>query len=264
MGELATYLSSLRERLAAIVERRDDLQRQLGEVTHEHDRLAAAISLLQEDLETKSPSLSDVPEDPPPLADQILADLPGSTGKTRAEIQGRFRPRGVNPNTLDSALDRLRKRGDVVKRGKYYFRSGHQGAALPSSVSSPDPRPTASDRSPDAADAGRVPGDVHSGKAGSAPAGAALAPVPSAGPLSSPLPVDERPLTVRVYERIATSDGCTRGELVGHFGVKGKAIDDVLTGFKKRGRVERRPDGLYVVAGRSDAPSPSADVSQAS
>ena len=264
MPELAAYLSSLRDRLAVVVKRRDDLQRQLGEIAHEHDRLAAGISLLEEDLETHSPSLSDVPEDPPPLADQILTALPGSTGKTRADLQRVFRPRGVNENTLDSALDRLRKRGDLVKRGKFYFRSPREEEPLPSSTSSPEPVPPASVRSPDAADVAPVLGDVPSGKAVSAPAGTALVPARSSVPLSSPLPADERPLTARVYERVATMGGCSRADLARYFGVKGKAIDDVLTAFKKRGQLERRPDGMYVVVDGSAAPSPPPDASQAS
>ena len=248
MGELATYLSSVRDRLAVVVQRRDDLQRRLAEVTHDHDRLVAVVSLLQEDLENEAFSPSDVPEDPPPLAVQILAELPGSAGKTRADFQRVFRRRGVNANTVDSALDRLRKRRELVKRGKYYFRSA-QASASPSSASSSDLAAAASGPDPDPAGPGRVAGDAPSGKARSRPPGAASAALSSAAPDPSLLPVDERPLTLRIHERVAASGGCTRAALVRHFRVPGKAVDDVLRAFKGRGRLERRADGVWVVCG---------------
>lgn len=267
MNELANYLSSLRARLAGVVQRRDDLQHQLGEVTGLHDRLVAAISFLEADLETESVSLSDVPEDPPPLVDQILAALPGATGKTRADLQELFRCRDINENTLDSALERLRKRGGLVKRGKYYFRSpAQQDAALPASASPPTPAPAdrESARSSDAAGAGRVPGAVDSGEVDLALAGSASLSVPSDPALSYPAPVDKRAFTVRVYERIATLRGCTRADLVRCFGVEGKKVDDVLRAHRKRGRLKQRPDGMWVVNHGSDARVPLSDAGQAS
>ena len=258
MGELATCLSSVRGQIEAVVNRRDDLQRQLADVAREHDRLTAAVSVLQEHLETGSPLLSDVSEDPPPLTDQILDELPGSTGKTRATFQRDFRPRGMNENTVDSALARLRKSGALVKRGKYYFRSA-PASASPSVASSPDLAPGASDGDPHPADVGRVARDAPSGAAGPLPPGPVLEPPPAAALVASPVAVDDTPFTVRVYERIVATGGSTRGELARHFGVPGKPIDDVLRAFKRRGKVQRRGDGVWVVR-PSDASSAPADA----
>ena len=251
---LQTVLSSVRDQLAVVARRREDLDRQRVDLDREYARLAAAVSVMEEHAGAAGqPSSTDPLADPSSLTERILDALAGSSATSRADLLSLFRPLGVNDNTLDSAVYRLRKRGTIEKRGKYFF--------LPS-VSSDVP-PGGSDL------------DRHRADPGPAGADAALEPAPFVGGVPAlddrtrgtladlpSAPADERPLTHRVREAVATLAGPTRAVLVRYFaaqGVKAASVDTAVSGLRKRGQLERRPDGAFVVFG-SDAPSVPADA----
>ena len=258
--DLGDVISSIRDRLAVVAGRREELERQCADVEREYARLAAAVSVLEEHAAEPSvqPSGSEPAAEPPPLTARVFDALLGSSANTRSDLVRVFRPLGVNENSLDSAIQRLKQRGTIQQRGKYLV----PGVQTPVPASSPssddaggsdvdrrssDPRPVGLAAGPDQ---GPLPGVVAASD--QEPSGGASA------RRSSPRRI---PLTVRVQEAVATSVACTRAALVKHFalqGTKESAVDTALSGLRKRGKLVKRDRRLWVVSA-SDVPSPAAD-----
>ena len=137
---LEQVLSSVRAQLADLDRRRTELEAALEGVDREHARLTAAVSVLEEHLPSDAPAQfteggpRSVPE-PKPLTERILDALTNSSARTRLDLWNVFRPMGVNENTLDSALYRLKKRGSIEQRDKVFV----VAASPPSDVSSGPP-----------------------------------------------------------------------------------------------------------------------------
>ena len=258
--DLGAVISSIRDRLAVVAGRREELERQCADVEREYARLAAAVSVFEEHAESPvQPSGSEAVAEPPPLTARVFDALLGSSANSRSDLLRLFRPLGVNENSLDSAIQRLKQRGTIQQRGKYLV-PGIQTPVPASSPPSPDdaggsdvdrrspdPHPVGVEAGPDQ---GPLPGVVAVSE--QEPRGRVSAQRSSPGRI---------PLTVRVQEAVATSVACTRGALVKHFalqGIKESAVDTALSGLRKRGKLEKRDRRLWVVSG-SDVPSPAAD-----
>ena len=85
----------------------------------EHARLAAAVEVMEEHSgEAARPSSSDGSADSQPLTERILAALVNGSAHRRADLVRMFRPHGLNENTVDSAVQRLKKRGVVRREGR--------------------------------------------------------------------------------------------------------------------------------------------------
>ena len=256
MSDVATILSSVRAKLAVLAGRRDQIQSQLADIDREHGRLGAAVSVMEEHLQDRQgSSASDVPPGSRSLSDQILDALAGSPGKTRADLLRVFGA-GVNENTFGSAIGRLRKRGAVVKRGRYYSRVA-QGPPSGAFLSPGDVTSARSDVDRSLSDVDPVPVEVDQAVAASAPSGPGLA---TGGAASSPLPSESGTTTykARVLDAVATSAACTRAALVkflGSQGVKESSVDTAIAGLKKDGVLEQRADRVLVVPPRADAPA---------
>ena len=253
MPDLDAVLSSVRAQLALVDRRRVELDRQRADVERESAKLAAAVSVMEEHAALADrPSSSDESADSPPLADGILDAVVKGSARSRRDLIRLFRPLGVNTNTLDSAILRLKKRGLLQGPGKRLVPVGQPLA--PTSAGRSQETAAGSDAGPSSADLLPLPVRDDSGQAGVLGA-ASVHQDPDPGPL--PDPADEIPLTVRVLEAVATLGACTRAVLVKHFashGVRPAALDTALAGLRRRGKLEWRAGGVMVVSG-SDAQS---------
>ena len=253
MPDLQVVLSSVRAQLELADRRRVELDRQRADVERQHARLSAALSVLEEHaaLADRSSS-SDQSADSPPLAERMLDAVVKGSARSRGDLIRLFRPLGVNANTLDSAILRLKKRGLIQRQGKQLVPVAQP---LEPATAGRSPETAAgSDAGPSSADLLSLPVRDDSGQAGILGA-ASVHQDPDPGPV--PAPADEIPLTVRVLEAVATLEACTRAVLVKHFaahGVKPGSVDNALAGLRKRGKLERRAGGVMVVSG-SDAQS---------
>ena len=118
--DLGAVISSIRDRLAVVAGRREELERQCADVEREYARLAAAVSVFEEHAESPvQPSGSEAVAEPPPLTARVFDALLGSSANSRSDLLRVFRPLGVNENSLDSAIQRLKQRGTIQQRGKY-------------------------------------------------------------------------------------------------------------------------------------------------
>ena len=265
MPEFDTVLESVRTELAVVDRRLAEIERQRDEVLSHHARLTAALSVLEEHADPHADAAlsSEVP-DPPPLSARVL-DALGSSARTRAHLIRLFRPLGIPEATLDSTLSRLRKRGLIQRRGRQIIPL----VPTPSSASSPS-RVVASGGP-----------DVDPRSADSEPAALGTATVvrlvehsPGPIPVPRPAPTDEAgeageatSIRARVRDAVATSAASTRAALVKHLGAQGiraGAVDNALSGLKRRGVLKRRADGVHVVVPGADVATPSAAASEGS
>lgn len=263
MPDLVSVLSSVRDQLALVARRREEIDRQRAEVELEYARLAAAISVMEEHAVVAArPSSSDESADPPSLTERILDALVNASARSRGDLLRLFRPLGVNENTLDSAILRLKKRGLIQRQGKHLVPVGQPLAPASAGRS----RETAGGSDADPCRADFVPLLVPDDRGQAGVLGtASVHQDPARGLVPGPLPapVDEIPLTVRLLEVVATLEAPTRAVLVRHFaahGVKPASIDTALAGLRKRGKLERRAGGGVVVVSGSDAPFVPVDV----
>ena len=262
MPQFDTVLASVREKLAVLDRRLAEIERQRGDVLSQHARLTAALSVLEEhaDPSDDADPSSEVP-DPPSLSARVL-DALRSSARTRADLLGLFRPSGIPEATLDSALSRLKKRGLIDRRGRQIISL----VPTPSAASSPS-------------------GVVASGGLDVGPRGASLEPAivdtetvsppgersPGPVPVERHAPADQvgeaTSIRARVRDAVATSAASTRAALVKHLGAQGiraGAVDNALSGLKRRGVLKRRKDGVHVVVPGADVATPSAAASQGS
>ena len=262
---LTTFLSSLRDQMALLADRREVLQSQLAQVERDHERLEVAVSVIQDGLQSRSASkLAPGSTGDPSLAEQVLEELAGSPGMTRGELLRVFRPRGVNENTFGSCLSRLTRRGDLVKRGRHYSVAQRPSGALPSSADIASAASDA-DRRSSARDSAAVHADHAEARSSRSPAVSDARVAPS---LPVPLLSDqELPLTQQVLSYVETHPGSKRAAVVRDFssrGVKDAAVDTALAGLTKNGRLLRGPDGVLVVLRPSDVQRVGPDTVEAS
>lgn len=261
MRDLDAVLSSVRAQLALVDRRRVELDRQRADVERDYAKLAAAVSVMEEHAALAArPSSSDESADSPPLAERILDAVVKGSARSRRDLIRLFRP-GVNTNTLDSAILRLKKRGLLQGPGKHLVSVGQPPAPASAGRSPETASRSVADPSP--VDLMPLPVRDDRGQAGVLPT-ASVHQAPARGPVPGPLPApaDEIPLTVRVLEAVSTLEGCTRAVLVKHFaahGVKPASVDAAMAGLRKRAKIERRAGGVMVVSG-ADAQSQSLPV----
>ena len=253
MPDVRVVLSRVREGLVAVSRRREELQRELGDLDREYARLAAAAEVMERHVgDDAGSSSSDDSAHPLPLTERILDALVAGSAKRRSDLLPLFEPSGVNANTLDSAVRRLIDKGLVRRQGR---------RLVVVSASASDPGTSDGDRrQADPATVVAEPASVGNGGSSAVsgqedgPGGTALAPLP--------IPVDDVPLTVKVHEAVATSVATTRRALIRHFavqGVKGSAVDNALANLRKRGRLGRTANREWAVVG-SNVPSAEAEA----
>ena len=246
---LDASVAFLQEQLAALDQQREALDQQRVPI-------AKALAALQEPLPSSPAPAADlvlpavaVPEEEPALASRIVDVLRKSGPLKRAQLVKVFRERNVNPSTLDSAVYRLKRRGVVDRRGGAFFllepqpsgAGGDAGLAAtprsdltpsspgdPSGVPDPDRRTTDLDRAPAEPD-----------------------PQPAA---SSRPPLVAPTNRARVLEAVVALGGAPRSALVKHLepqGLRDVSVASALSGLCTKGVLERRADGVYVVADAS-------------
>ena len=253
MPDLEAVLRSVRDRLAFVDRRIAELDAQRGELDRERVRLANGIGVMEEHAQPSAAGGTPALEEPP-LSTRVLDAVAGSSARTRADLVRIFGPLGINPNTLDSAIARLVKRGELRRHG----------SQLLPVVDSSAPSPAASSR--DSSDAPAVqPDPVRLGTE------TADSPVPgstAAAPLADPVPASVSsavsppaasvPKTVRVRDAVASLSRATRADLVKFLlpqGLSGHEVDQALYGLRQQGAIRLRPDHVYVLGEPGDPPS---------
>ena len=247
MPDAHVLLSSFRDEIGTLDRRRAELRGQLEALDQEHDRLATTISVLEDRVgAAPQPGPADAPE-AVSLADRIV-DALGTSGLRRTDMLRIFTAQGFTPSAIDSATNRLKKRGTVRRQGRRIVHvvppsglaepvapdSGGVGGA--ESGAGPMSDPETVDRGLDEPPAdGGVPGLASTG----AVSGERVA------------DADNRPVTQRV--RDAVQGGVdTSKELKKYFGLRGvkrSSVNGAIWGLRKRGVLNRLPDGKLVVTG---------------
>ena len=121
MPDVFVWISSLRSELEVVKGRRAELREQLEAVDLEHDRLETTVAVLEARLGADSGSGSPHLVDDVPLADRIV-DALGTSGLSRQDLLRLFTAQGYTESAIDSAANRLRKRGLVAKPGRRFVR----------------------------------------------------------------------------------------------------------------------------------------------
>ena len=269
MPDFQAVLSSVQDRLAVVARRREELERQCADVVCEYDRLAATVSTMKEHAALAGQPSSAAASVAPPVTGRVFDALVGSSANSRATLLRHFRPLGVKDNTVDSAIKRLKKTGAVHQHGKILV-----PAESAPSVPLPSHEPAVSGVGQERADPGAVPVEVDPGHSPRATAVAIphegsgdAAPAPRAFSADRPSMRDADGPSYRdqVLDALVALGPVPRSALVEHLrplGLGAGRVDTALGGLKRLGRVERRPDGAYVVVGGRDAPSRPPDASQ--
>ena len=250
MPDFQTVFASVRDQLAFVDRRLAEIDAQRAELQSERARLATAVAVMEEHAGSSGPGVSRGLEQPS-LAAQILDAVVGSSARTRADLLGIFGPRGVNPNTLDSAIARLVKRGALRRRGKQL---------LPLV----DPSSEASTASSRGVSPGGLAGDcptapvlpatetVDQDARGSETVAGLGAEAPRADDSSAV------PKVVQVRQAVASLPRPTRAALVQSLASRGltpPAVDHALFGLRKQKQIARGRDGVYVIVGADDPSS---------
>ncbi len=231
MADTNVVLSSLRDELATVDRRRAELRGELEGLDREHDRLATTISVLTERVGAPGSDPPDSSESVP-LADRIV-DALGTTGLRRPEMLRIFTAQGFTASAIDSAVNRLKRRGLIRRHGKRVLsaepRSGMAepvaSASAAAGVSEPDAGPSS-----DLAPVGE-PGDLS---ASGGVSGSANAAGVSDGGVDD---ADERPMTQRVREAVEAGVD-TRQELrkyFAHRNVPESSVGNAISSLRKRG-----------------------------
>ena len=253
MPDAHSLLISFRDELAVLDARRADLRGQLEALDREHERLAVTIGLLDERVGAAdaADALADLP-----LADRIV-DALGTSGLRRAALLRTLIPQGFTPSAIDSAVNRLVKRAEVVRQGRRIVRVRSSELAESAGrdtgrvdVAAPGSGPLSEPESVDpGSDAPPVPGGVP----GSVPDG------PVAG--ESVADEDDRPMTQRVRDAVQVGVDTPKA-LVRYFAARGvktsRSVTRAVWGLRKRGVLADVAGGRLVVApaGPSDLDPP--------
>ena len=174
MPDLQQYVASLRARLADFDRRRAELDAVRAEVERKRERLTVAIAVYEEGLSgaasvERSPAPRRVPRrGKVPVSDRVLDCLISSGPKTRQDLVRLLCP-SVNPNTLDSALTRLKNRRAIRRDDDSDWYVAVDPSTAPSVTRVPS-------------DAGDVPDDPGEQLSGEAVQRLAVEPAGSAAP----------------------------------------------------------------------------------
>ena len=259
MPDFLAVLSSVEDRLAVVARRREELERQCADVAREHDRLAATVSVMKEHAGlVGQPSAAESSPDPP-VTDRVLDAIVGSSADSRASLLQLFRPLGVNENSIDSAIKRLKKRGIIQQRGKALV-----PVESPSSASVAQPSPESAPSDVGQGPAVRVAAPLEAEGHATSP-GAVMDPAGDSGDAaaaSRASSADRSSKRAQVLDAVVALDSATRPAIVAHLaprGITGANVDSALKGLRRVGKLKRRAGGVYVVVGGFDAPSPSSD-----
>ena len=261
MPDTNVILSSLRDELATVDRRRAELRRELEGLDREHDRFATTISVLEERVGVAAASESVDSSESVPLADRIV-DALGSTGLRRADMLRIFTAQGFTASSIDSAVNRLKRRGAIKRQGRRVLRAVPlSGVAEP--VASASAAAGVSDP-----DAGPSLGPALVGEPGDLSAsGGVSGSVPAAGVSDGAVDaVDDRPLTQRVFEAVEAGVD-TRKELLKYFAhrnVTESSVDNAVSGLRRRGVLDRLAGGKLAVATRGESSQPVESESQGS
>ena len=120
MPDLDSVLARVEDELVVVTRRCEELDGQRAALDRQRVRLVAAVEVMKEHAVPPAvpPAASAGPADPQPLTERILAALVNGSAHRRADLVRVFLPLGVTENALDSAVQRLKKRGMVPARGQ--------------------------------------------------------------------------------------------------------------------------------------------------
>ena len=269
MSDLEVALASVRGELQALDRRLEELDRQRAALERQHAELSSAVRVMERhSSRTARPSPTDDLATEVPLTQRVLDAIVDAGVSTRPDLLRRFVPE-VNPNTVDSAVLRLVRRGSVRRDGRRLVpvvRSAEPGLAdpplgvVPSDSGAAQPRDGLAPVVPEVA---RGPARLHDAGSASEDCSREGVPVVDTPTVDADKAV---PLTVRVLEAVATSVACTRRALVQHFGAQGvkeASVDNAVAGLRKRGKLEprARAGGVLAVPGPAVSSAPSGAVS---
>lgn len=238
MPDAHVLLRSFRDEILTLDRRREELRGQLDALDQEHERLETTISVLEDRVGAAPQSRPDESEKIP-LADRIV-DALGTSGLRRVEMMRLFTRQGFTASAIDSANNRLLKRGAVRREGRRIVRVvPPEEPAAPGSGSAGDPESGTGPTSD--------PETVDGGLDDPLASGAVSTNVVSGGPVAGE---DDRPLTERVQEVIRTGLD-TRKALMTYFGsrgVKTSSVNGAIWGLVKRGLVKKLGGGKLALA----------------
>ena len=267
MSDLEATLACVRGELEALDRRCEELDRQRAALERQHAELSAAVRVMERhSSRTAPPSPTDHSATEVPLTQRVLDVIVDAGVATRTDLLRRFVPE-VNPNTVDSAVLRLVKRGSIRRDGRRLVpvvRSAEPSLAdLPAGVVASDsgavqPR---DGLAPVVREVPGGPADLHDGDSLPEDRSGERVPVVDTPTVDADKAV---PLTVRVLEAVATSVACTRRALVQHFsaqGVREASVDNAVAGLRRQGKLERRAGRVLAVPGPDVSSAPSGAVS---
>ena len=246
MPDAHVLLASFKSELATLDRRRAELRGQLEELEHEYQRLETTVAVLEDRVGAVSQvGPADAREDVP-LADRIV-DALGATGLRRPEMLRIFVGQGFTPSAIDSAANRLTKRGRVRREGRRIVR------VVPSSEPAQPVAPDLVGVDPPDSGAGRMspPESVDRGPDEPPASGGVPGPVSSGAAVGDRVADDDGgPMTQRV--RAAVQAGVdTREALVDYFAARGvsaaRPVNRAVWDLRKKGVLED-VDGKLVVA----------------
>ena len=267
MSDLEVALASVRGELEALDRRRAELDRQRAALEHQHAELSAAVRVMERhSSRIARPSPTDDSATEVPLTQRVLDAIVDAGVSTRPDLLRRFVPE-VNPNTVDSAVLRLVKRGSIRRDGRRLVpvvRSAEPGLADPPAGVVPSDSGVVQPRdglAPVVPEPSGEPAGLHDGDSVPEDRSRERVPVVDTPTVDADKAV---PFTVRVLEAVATSVACTRRALVQHFSVQGvrdAAVDNAVAGLRRQGKLERRAGGVLAVPGPAVSSAPSGAVS---
>ena len=241
MPDAHVLLSSLRDEASNLDRRRAELRQELEAVDRDHEQLVTTISVVEARVGAASdPGLPPDSEDVP-LAERI-ADGLGASGLRRREMLRIFEAQGFTAAAIDSAVNRLLKRGVARREGRRVVR-----IVAPSVSAEPAPSDSRPVR---VAESGPEPMSgpetVERERDDSSAAGGVSDPASGEGVADD----DGRHLTERVRDAVHAGVDSRRA-LVKYFasrGVKASSVDHAISGLRTRGVLDRLPNRKLAVA----------------
>ena len=241
MSDAHALLSSLRDEVSTLDQRRAELRQELEAVDRDHEQLATTISVVEARVgAAPDPGLPPDSEDVP-LTERI-ADRLGPSGLRRRELLRIFEAQGFTAAAIDSAVTRLLKRGVAGREGRRVVRIAGPSVSAetaasdsrPVRVAEPGPEPMSGpatvERERDDSSAAGCVSDSASGEGVADDAG--------------------RHLTDRVRDAVHAGVDSRRA-LLKYFasrGVKASSLDHAISGLRTRGVLDRLPNRKLAVA----------------
>ena len=258
MADAHVLLASFRDELTMLQSRRADLREQLEVLDRNYERLETTIAVLSERVGVAVGAGPADEVEPVPLTDRIV-DALGVSGLQRREMLRLFEPQGFTASAVDSAANRLVKKGLVRRQGRrIVLVVPASETAEPVAPDSGSVRPS-SPAAPAVRDSARVP--VHESGADPQP----VDPGPEEPRVRDD---DDRPLARRVRDAVEAGVD-TRKELVRFFesrGVKGpRPVTRAIWDLRRRGVLTVDAGKLAVAAaGVGDGSSSGVDTGSVS